>query len=81
MIEKHLISDKEVWLRIDPIPVERENPNIIPTEYFSASYYLQDPDESNSMEILMLDEEGNVKLFESPVAALGYVSKKLETVI
>ncbi len=78
MIEKHNINDKDLWIKIDPHPVERANSNIIPTEYFTAIYYLQDPADENSIGILFKDEEGAVKLFESPVAALGYASKMLE---
>lgn len=81
MIESHQINDKNVWIKIDPHPVERDNPNIIPTEYFTAIYYLQDPDDENSVGILIKDDEGSVKLFESPVAALGYARKKLEGII
>jgi hypothetical protein len=81
MIENHLINDKNVWIKVDPHPVERDNPNIIPTEYFTAIYYLQDPEQENSIGIVMKDEEGAVSLFESPVAALGYARKKLETIV
>jgi len=78
MIEQQIINDKEVWLKIDPHPIERANPNIIPNEYFTASYFLSDPDGDNAIGILMKDDEGAVKMFESPVAALSYASKKME---
>lgn len=77
MIEQQNINGKEVWLKIEPYHVERSNPNIIPTEYFTASYFLQPPaaDTANGE---MIKEEGEAKLFESPVAALSFVQKKLE---
>ena len=81
MIEKQFINDKEVWIRIDPHPVQRANPNIIPTEYFTASYFLHDPSQEGSIGILMKNEEGEVSLFESPVAALTYAGKKLENIV
>ena len=77
MIEKQNINGKEVWLRVDPHPVQRENANIIPREYFTASYFLQDPGEDIHGETIR-DEEGDAKLFESPVAALNYARKNLE---
>jgi len=82
MVEKHSIHGKDVWLKVDPHPVERSNPHIIPTEYFTATYYLEEPltgDEENGE--LIKDEEGEVKLFESPVAALAFVQKKVEKVV
>ena len=78
MIEKLQINNQEVWIQIDPHPVERDNMNIIPTEYFTASYYKSDPQNENSIGILMKEFTGAVKLFESPVAALEYAGKALE---
>jgi hypothetical protein len=43
MIEKQSIKGKDVWVRVDPYHMERPNPNIIPTEYFTATYYLDEP--------------------------------------
>jgi hypothetical protein len=77
MIEKQTINGKEVWLKVDPYHVERENPNIIPTEYFTASYFLQEPT-SDSASGELVKEDGETKLFESPVAALTYARKQLE---
>jgi hypothetical protein len=77
MVERHSINGKEVWIKVDPHHVQRENPNIIPTEYFTASYYWQEPAESGTGGE-MLKEEGEAKLFESPVAALTYARKTLE---
>ena len=77
MIEQQNINGKDVWLKIDPQPMQRSNPNIIPTEYFTASYYLQSPDQQLEGEI-MKDEEGLPRLFESPVAALTFVQKRLQ---
>ena len=78
MIEKQEINGKEVWLKVDPYHVQRDNPNIIPTEYFTATYFLADPEAAVRDGEMIKDEDGEVKLFESPVAALTYVRKKVE---
>ena len=75
MIEKQSINGKDVWVEIEPFHVERKNPKTIPTEYFTARYYMDEPN-SASGEILK-DENGELKLFESPVAALTFANKKL----
>lgn len=77
MIEKQTINNKDVWIKVDAIPMNRENPNTIPTEYFTASYYYNEPSSEDEGETLK-DEEGETKLFESPVAALSFAQKKLE---
>ena len=76
MVEKQSVNGKDVWIKVDPYHVHRENPNIIPTEYFTATYYLQEPGEEAKGEIIR--EEGEAKLFESPVAALTFTRKSLE---
>lgn len=76
MIEKQSVNGKDVWIKVDPYHVERENPNIIPTEYFTASYFMDEPSGEGVGE--MIREEGETKLFESPVAALSYARKSLE---
>lgn len=81
MIEKQSINGKEVWVRVDPYRLDRTNPNIIPTEYFTATYYLDDPGAEKKDGEVINDEEGQVKLFESPVAALSFVTKKLQKVL
>jgi len=78
MIEKQQINGKDVWLRIDVLPANRENPNTIPTEYFTASYYLDEPDGDGAAGVVLLDEDGQPKRFESPVAALTYAQKSFE---
>ena len=80
MVEKQSIKEKDVWIKVDPFHVERANPNIIPTEYFTATYYLQEPASNSNGEIIK-DEEGATKLFESPVAALTYARRKVESII
>ncbi len=75
MIEKQTINGKDIWFQIEPYHVQRSSPDIIPTEYFTAKYYFQEPSASNNGEIIK-DEDGETKLFESPVAALTYASKK-----
>jgi hypothetical protein len=77
MIEKQVINGKQVWIKVDAHPVERNNPNIIPTEYFTAACYTDEPTTASSGSIIR-DEQGAAKLFESPVAALTYAGKWLE---
>jgi hypothetical protein len=77
MIEKQSINGKAVWIKVDPHPVERKNPNIIPTEYFTATCYLDEPSAGKEGESIK-DENGEPRLFESPVAALAYSRKFLE---
>ena len=81
MVERQSIKGKEVWLKVDPYHVQRPNPNIIPTEYFTASYYLQDPGYENTDGEAIKDENGELKLFESPVAALSFARKNLENMM
>jgi hypothetical protein len=75
MIEKQSINGRDVWVEIEPFHVERKNPKTIPTEYFTARYYINEP-HSGTGETFK-DENGELKLFESPVAALTFASKKL----
>jgi hypothetical protein len=79
MIEKQSINGKDVWVEIEPYHVERSNPKTIPTEYFTAKYYLSEPN-SGSGEVFK-DEDGELRLFESPVAALSFASKKLGSMV
>ena len=81
MIEQQHINGKDVWLKVDPHPIERENRNIIPTEYFTATYYLQDPKPGPIQGETIRDEDGEPKLFESPVAALTYAWKKRTSLV
>jgi len=78
MIEQQTINGKAVWIKVDPHPIERQNPNIIPTEYFTASCYSNEPVGNNGDGERILDEDGNTRLFESPVAALTAARKHLE---
>lgn len=75
MIEKHSINGKDVWLEVEQKPANRPNPNTIPTEYFTARYYLEEPRGAEGR--VLTDENGQPKLFESPVAALNYVNEHL----
>ena len=81
MIEKQSIKGKDVWVRVDPYHMERSNPNIIPTEYFTATYYLDEPNPNHLEGEVINDEDGRIKLFESPVAALTFARKRLESVL
>jgi hypothetical protein len=75
MTEKVSIKGKEVWIVVEPHLMERSNPNVIPTEYFTASYHVKEPTESPA--ILFTNEDKSPCLFESPVAALEYANEKL----
>ena len=77
MIEQHLINGKDVWIKVDAHPVRRENPNVIPTEYFTASYFFEEPI-ANSSSGEAVEEDNKPKLFESPVEALTFARKMLE---
>lgn len=79
MIEKQSINGKEVWVEIEPYHVERNNPKTIPTEYFTAKYYLKEPNSVAGESFK--DENGDLRLFESPVAALTFANKKLTTMV
>ena len=43
MVEQQSIKGKEVWIKVDPYHVHRSSPSIIPTEYFTATFYTQEP--------------------------------------
>lgn len=75
MIEHHIINGKDVWVEVVEQPAGRENPHIIPTEYFTARYFLSEPPGANAEWII--DDEGEPQLFASPVEALTFVTKKL----
>ena len=82
MIEQQNINGRDVLLRVDPHYPQRENPNIIPAEYFTVSYYLHpERSEEESKGEVINDEDGSPKLFESPVAALSFARRKLESVL
>ena len=77
MVEKHSVNGRDVWIKVDPHPVHRENPNVIPTEYFTATIFYKEPtDDGSGGETIT--EEGETKLFESPVAALNFARKAAE---
>jgi hypothetical protein len=79
MIEKQSINGKDVWVEIEPYHVERNNPRTIPTEYFTAKYYLNEPNAAVGESFK--DENGDLQLFESPVAALTFANRKLTTMV
>lgn len=78
MIERHTVNETDIWIKIDPHPVERGNPKMIPNEFFTASYFKKDPADAMAIGELMKDDKGQVAMFESPVAALAYAVKSLE---
>ena len=75
MIEKQTINGKDIWIKVDPYHVERSNPNVIPTEYFTAACYYTEPSADARDGEQIADEDGEPRLFESPVAALAYAWK------
>ena len=77
MIEKQTVNGKDVWLKVDQYLIELSEPNDNATEYFTASYYLQDPLPDAAGNVIK-DENGEPKLFESPVAALAFARKQVE---
>jgi hypothetical protein len=81
MTEQQIINGRKVWVKVEPYHVDRDNPNIIPTEYFTASYFLQQPSPDAANGQPVNDDNGNPKLFESPVAALSYTEKRLEKML
>ena len=74
MTEQLEINNQSVWIRIEPLHVLRDNPNVIPTEYFTASYFKEQPGDGIKG-IVVTDDNNETKLFESPVAALSYTEK------
>ena len=78
MIEKQNFNGREVWIKVDPYRVERRNRNIIPTEYFTAGYYFSEPSSNSRVGETIKDDDGEVRLFESPVEALSFARKQLE---
>ena len=80
MTETQIINGRKVWIKIEPYHVHRNNSNIIPTEYFTASYFLEQPS-LDAGGLPVNDDTGKPKLFESPVAALSYTEKKLEKIL
>lgn len=81
MVEQLTINEKNVWIKVQPYHVDRDNPNIIPTEYFTASYFLQQPAYDVENGYLIKDDNNEPKLFESPVAAVSYAEKMLEKML
>jgi hypothetical protein len=75
MIEKQIINGRDVWVEVQQQPANRHNLNTIPTEYFTARYFFEEPGKADGK--WLTDEDGEPKLFESPVAALNYASKKI----
>jgi hypothetical protein len=79
MTEKIKIKEQEVWIVIDPLAVHRENHQTIPTEYFIASYYLKEPD--NTPGERFNEADGKPRLFLSPVEALEHAYEVLAEVL
>lgn len=79
MIEKQTINGKDVWIKVDPHPVERENAHVIPTEYFTATYFVSEPTAALHTGREIRDEQGELRLFESPVAALAAAKRQLDS--
>ncbi|MER3464455.1 MAG: hypothetical protein C4329_08665 [Chitinophagaceae bacterium] len=80
MVEKQNINGKDVWIKVDSQPTNRSNPNIIPTEYFTASYFPAEPSLDAVEGEIIKDSDGQPHLFETPVAALAYARKTSENI-
>ena len=63
MIEKQSINGRRCWVRVNPYHMERSNPNIIPTEYFTASYYLDEFNLDHKEGEVINDEDGKIETF------------------
>jgi len=74
MTEKIQIKGKDVWIVVEPHT--RHFPGTEPKEYFTASYFLTDPDD-NPAGILFIDGYKKAIEFASPVEALEYANEKL----
>ena len=59
MIEKQSINKKDVWFKVDVYKPERENANIIPTEYFTVAYFFEQPDANATNGEFLKEENGN----------------------
>ena len=81
MIEKHSIRGQEVWIRVNPHPANRPNPKTIPTEYFTADYYLEEPTRGNLKAEYIKGDDGGPRHFESPVEALNCARRRLENIL
>lgn len=81
MIEKQSINGKEVWLKVDQYLIELSDPNADATEYFTATYYLQEPNAEGTNGETAKNDAGEPKLFESPVAALSFARKQVEKMV
>ena len=86
--EKITINGNEVWLAIEPIDAQHGNPNVIPAEYFTAWYNLQDPGVYSSPHEpgklpgkLFKDENDEPKRFLSPVEAIEYAIEHLPRIL
>lgn len=77
MIEKQSINGRDVWVEIQQQPANRANPNTIPTEYFTARYFFEEPGGAEGK--WLTGDDGEPRLFESPVAALSYATKALSS--
>ena len=79
MTEKISINGNDAWIIIEPHAVH-EPCEHAPTEYFTASYHLQDPT-SFPGGILFVEHDKMPIRFGSPVEALEYANEKLLGVI
>ncbi len=74
MTEKIQINGKDIWIVVEPHA--RHEPGMEPKEYFTASYFLSEPDETPAG-ILFLNDSKKALEFDSPVEALEYANEKL----
>jgi len=73
MTEKLSINGRDVWVTIDPHLHGVQGGHA--EEYFTATYHSIEPSPGSSG--IMIEENGQPKLFASPVEAIEYASEKL----
>jgi hypothetical protein len=76
MVEKQSINGKEVWLKVDPYHVERANRNIIPTEYFTATCYMQEPASGSPVGELVTDRRRRTKAVRIACGRTGFCAEE-----
>lgn len=74
MTEKMQINGKNIWIVVEPHTHHLAGAGI--KEYFTASYFLTDPDASPAGILFIADTKKAIE-FNSPVEALEYANEKL----
>ncbi|RFM33447.1 hypothetical protein DXN04_15915 [Chitinophaga silvisoli] len=74
MTEKIQVNNQDVYLFI---ATQEGEPDVIPTEYFTVSYSLEEHEPGK----VFNDENGAAKRFTSPVEAVEYAVEKLPVIL